>query len=302
MKLFLSKIALFALCILVLLSVMLIINRILLSHSNIFVLDKNIHSLILGDSRTKYDLDDKIIANTCNFSNDADSYFYSYLKLKVITKNNPQITTLILSFSQHNIEKTIETRWLLNDTHLNQRLKIYYVLLDRNDFLFLLKQKPKDLLANLFPQILYPTKLIKGKPIYGGYSEMDHNNLNDAIDKYLKESAGQEEKFTEASLEIKYLGKIRDYCKSNKIKLILINTPIHKMLNSKQENLYACYKKYFQDVSFLDFSQLELPDSCFSDLVHLSPAGSNYFSHYLMKKGIENMANELSFRAQFEKK
>ena len=301
MKLFLFQIAKFSLSIILLLGAILIINRILLSHSNIFVLDKNTHSLILGDSRTKYDLNDKIIENTCNLSNDADSYFYSYLKLKELVKNNPQVNTLILSFSQHNIEKMIEARWLLNDIHINQRLKIYYSLLDAEDFLFLLKQKPKELIANLFPQILYPTKLLKGRPIYGGYSDMDHNNLNDAIDMYLKESAGREEIFTEASNEIKYLKKIRDYCNSHKIKLILINTPIHKTLNSKQENLYVCYKSYFANISFLDFSQFELPDSCFSDLVHLSPAGSNYFSHYLEEKGIKNMANELSFRAKVEK-
>lgn len=294
MRLFLYKIAFMVLSIFILLVGILIIDRALLNHSNVFVFDRHIHSLILGDSRTKYDLNDKILKNTCNLSNDADSYFYSYLKLKAIVKKNPQITTLILSFSQHNIQKIIEQRWLLNDTHINQRLKIYYVMMDKNDFLFLLIQKPKELFTNLFPQILYPIKLFKGRDIYGGFSDMDHNNLKKDIDTYLKKIQGNEDKFTESLIERKYLEKIKDYCKNNKIRLILINTPLHKTLNTKQDNLYAYYKKYFSDIPFLDFGKLALPDSCFSDLVHLSPTGSNYFSHYLEDKGVINLTNESS--------
>ncbi|MGE5409533.1 MAG: hypothetical protein ACM3MI_01135 [Clostridiales bacterium] len=287
-----SKIAFMAFGILLLLCAILMVDRALLNHSNIFVLDKNIHVLILGDSRTKYDLNDKILSNTFNLSNDADSYFYSYLKLKALTKSNPQITTLILSFSQHNIEKMIENRWLLNDTHINQRLKIYYVLLDTDDFLFLLKQKPVEIFTNLFPQIIYPLKLFQGRDLYGGFSDMDHNDLKEEIDSYLKKTKGNEEEFLESSIETKYLDKIKEYCNIKRIKLILINPPLHKTLNSKQENLYAYYNKHLLDVPFLDFSKLDLPDSCFSDLVHLSPAGSNYFSHYLQAKGVENLANE----------
>jgi len=292
MRLFFSKIALMIVGILFLLGVILVIDRTLLKHSNIFVLDKNVHLLILGDSRTKYDLNDKILDNACNLSNDADSYFYSYLKLKAITKNNHQIHTLLLSFSQHNIEKSIETRWLLNNTHIGQRLKIYYVLLDINDFYFLLQQKPAQLISNLFPQILFPIKLLKGRNIYGGFSDMDHNVLQEEIDKYRKNANGQDEKFVESTIEKEYLEKIRDLCKANRIELIFINTPLHKTLNTKQEYLYVFYKKHFSDVPFLDFSKLGLPDSCFSDLVHLSPEGSNYFSHLLEEKGIINLANE----------
>lgn len=296
MKLFLSKIAYMSLSLLLLLLAILMMDRALLNHFNIFALDKSTHILILGDSRTKYDLNDKILSNTFNLSNDADSYFYSYLKLKAITKSNLQITTLILSFSQHNIEKNIEDRWLLNDTHINQRLKIYYVLLDANDFLFLLKQKPVEIFTNLFPQIIYPLKLIQGRDLYGGFSDMDHNNLKDEIDNYLKKTKGNEEEFLESSIETKYMEKIKDLCMLKKIQLILINTPLHKTLNSKQENLYAYYNKHFFDVPFLDFSKLDLPDSCFSDLVHLSPAGSNYFSHYLEAKGIVNLTNDRLYK------
>ena len=297
MRLFLSKIALMIVGILLLLGAILMIDRTLLEHSNIFVLDKNVHLLILGDSRTKYGLNDKILENACNLSNDADSYFYSYLKLKTVTKNNNQITTLLLSFSQHNIEKSVETQWLLEKTHINQRLKIYYVLFDIKDFLFLIKQKPAEVISNLFPQILYPIKLLKGRNIYGGFADMDHNVLKEEIVKYKKKTDSQDIKFTESSIERAYLEKIKDLCKTNGIELIFINTPLHKILIDKQEHLYVFYKKHFSDVPFLDFSRLDLPDSYFSDLVHLSPEGSNYFSHLLEDKGIINLANEATLNS-----
>jgi ABC-type sugar transport system permease subunit len=123
MKLFLRKTVLVFLILTVLLVVVTIINWAYITNSNYFILNKNINVLVLGDSHAKYALDDKILKNTCNLSTDADSYFYSYLKLKELNKKNIQIDTLLLSFSQHNISKSIETMWLFNSEHLKNRLK-----------------------------------------------------------------------------------------------------------------------------------------------------------------------------------
>jgi len=114
MKRFLKKLALIPLMLLLVVCLITIVNYSLLMFSNSFNLNKNVNTLILGDSHTKYAFNDQLMINTYNFSQDADSYFYSYLKVKQISKENIQIDTVLLSFSQHNIHKCIEKNWLLN--------------------------------------------------------------------------------------------------------------------------------------------------------------------------------------------
>jgi hypothetical protein len=268
-----------------------VFNKVLINYSSIFVLDKQVSVLILGDSRTKYSLNDKILSNTCNFSNDADSYFYSYQKLKMISKKNKQINTLMLSFSQHNIDRSIEKSWLLNSAYISERNQIYYALQNWEDVFFLAQRMPREMFTGLFSQVLYPKKLLKGRTLYGGYSDLDHIRLNKAIEKYNQRDLSKEEKFSESPIEKVYLEKIKEYCQANGIKLILINTPLYKILQEDQSNLNSFYAKYFSDVPFLDFSKLEMPDSCYGDLVHLTPAGAEYFSKFIEKKGINNLLN-----------
>lgn len=288
---FIKKIWLLGIIIGSLLCAITYINWAFINYSSFFVLSKNVNVLILGDSHTKYSFNDNIIRNSCNFSTDADSYFYSYLKLKELKKKNNQIDTLLLSFSQHNIDECIESRWLLNSSHLHSRLKYYYPLFDKKDIGFMLTQKPKDLFSNLFSQILNPLYFIlNGQSIYGGYAPLGHNILEQEINKQKENKTYQESKFISSTIEKQYLEKIKDYCAQNRIKLIFVNPPLHKLINNKQENLYSFYKTYFSDVLFLDFSKLEMSDDCYGDLVHLSPKGSNYFSKLIEKTGLLNLA------------
>jgi hypothetical protein len=223
MKLFVEKVGLLGIIVVALLCIITSINWIFIKYSNYFVLNKDVNILILGDSHTKYSINDNIIQNSYNLSADADSYFYSYLKLKEIKKKNCQIDTLLLSFSQHNIAKCIELRWLLNSSHLHDRLQFYYPLLDYNAFLFLIIHKPKELFSNLFTQALSPYYfLLKGKSVYGGYVPLNHNILEQEINKQ-KNNTTHESKFISSTIEKEYLNKIKDYCYQNGIKLIFIN-------------------------------------------------------------------------------
>lgn len=265
-------------------------NWAFIKNCDYFILDKNVNILILGDSHTKYALNDSIIKNSYNFSDDADSYFYSFLKLKEIKKKNKQIDTLLLSFSQHNIDENIETSWLLNSSQLFSRLRFYYPLLDKEDFIFLLNKRPEDVLSNLFTQIMNPVYYIKkGKSKFGGYGKLDHDNLKQEIFKANMAQKSTKSEFKEASIEKKYLGDIRKFCRENGIKLIFINPPLHKTINANENNLLIFYKKYFSDVEFLDYSKLKIPNDYFGDLVHLSPKGSVFFSKLIEKKESWNL-------------
>lgn len=292
MNLFLRKTGLFISLVFALLVLIFFTNVLLLHFSKIFYLDKKVNILILGDSRTKYSLTDKILSGSYNFSNIADSYFYSYQKLKMIAKKNPQIKTLLLSFSQHNIEKSNDKNWLLNSSYLSERNQYYYPMMNPEDFFFLLKIRHVGMLEDLFSQVLYPFKLRKGNKIYGGYADLDHIRLQKAIEKYKNNSEGKE-KFEESEVEKHYLRKIYSFCHDHGIKLIFINTPLHKTLFNQHENLDKFYIMNYPDVPFLDFSEMLLSDSCFGDLVHLTPEGAQYLSHFIESKGINKLIGDL---------
>jgi hypothetical protein len=292
MNLFLKKVLLFVGSVIVITVLSVCFNKIYLKVNHFFKLSSNVHILILGDSRTRYGLDDKYLNQTKNFSSDADSYFYSYTKLKELKENNPQIDTLILSFSKHNIVKSIENRWLLNNAHLKERLLVYFPILNKHEILFLLHNKPTETVKNVFSQVTSTYKyFIKKQGAFGGYKELEYSMLQKEIEKQ-KAEAGKEPAFEEAPIEKMYLRKIADYCKENHIKLILLNMPSHKALMGNKEVFYSFYKRNFSDVTFLDFGNIELSDDDYGDLVHLSPKGSEYFTRNIFIKGLQNLNKE----------
>ncbi|MEA4985563.1 hypothetical protein SDC9_50041 [bioreactor metagenome] len=287
MKLFVFKVIKISAIVIFLLLVLTVINSVIINYSNILVLDKSDNILILGDSQSKYAINDKLLNNVCNFSDNADSYFYSYLKLKKIKNKNPQIDTLLLSFSEHNIASYIEDRWLFNDTHLKSRLMFYYPLLDFYDVLFLLKEKPKSFVLNSFMQILSPLYYYqKGNNVFGGYANLNRNNFNVEKQKFQNKSGSDNELvFAESFYEKLYLDKIKEYCDINDITLIFISTPIHKVKRNSQNILQRYCKEKYQDVTFLDYSGLDMQDNYFADLVHLNPKGSYYFTNLIKDNG-----------------
>lgn len=288
MKQFGIKLGLFTILLICSIIIVTIGNSIVIKAMNPFKLESGEHILILGDSHTAFSFNDSIMTNARNFSNAADSYFYSFKKLQEIKKKNNQIDTLLLSFSGHNINADIEKRWLLNNEHIQDHLKIYFPLLDFNDIMFFLKHKPIELFKGCFSQLLLTYQLAKNNTKdYGGYRNLDNNILEDELAK-LSIRPEDNNTYEIATIEKVYLQKIVNYCKEHKIHLILVNPPLHKAINQEQKHLYQFYEKYFNEVTFYDLSMLEMKDDCFGDLVHLTPKGAKQFTNWFKQKKILN--------------
>ncbi|MBN2890725.1 MAG: hypothetical protein JXL97_02560 [Bacteroidales bacterium] len=279
-----------------------IVNKILMRHYNPFMLDRDKHLLIIGDSHTKYAFNDKILNNVCNMSYNADSYFYTYVKMKQIVELNPQIDTVFISFSIHNIHKCIEDMWLFNKSHLHDRLKLYLPMLDFEDFRFLFKIDKSELISSCFGQILFPLYIKLEKKRFGGYEDLKYNNLKNELEKLESDGIWKEYiSFEESEIETKYLIKTINLCKSHNKVVVLVNTPLHKSLNDRQENLYQFYNDYFSDILFYDFSKIEMKDEYFGDLVHLNSLGSTYFSGLIEKDRLFKLNNARSHNILYTK-
>ncbi len=254
------------------------LSWVLVQYSGVFTLDPQINVLVLGDSHTKYAIDDQLIPGLVNLSKDADSYFYTFLKLRKILDDNPHVDTVLLSFATQNMDESIDTMWFLDKDHLGDRLKFYYPLLSLRDIGFLIQHAPIELITNSFTQVLTPLYFIsKGLSIYGGYAPLDHNRLREELQKKTGQSEPRLD-WPESQIEIKYLNHIYQYCRQRKIELILIHTPIHSAARHDMEKLYQVYHRYFADIPFLDFNNMKLTDDCYGDLYHLTPKGAEIFS------------------------
>src|SRR6266545_1841324 len=77
-------------------------NKIILN-SKLFILNSDVHGLIIGDSHTMTSLNPGMLPSFVNFSQMVESYFYTYYKLKHLLEKNPQIKTVVLGYSYHNL-------------------------------------------------------------------------------------------------------------------------------------------------------------------------------------------------------
>lgn len=252
----------------------------------------NKKNIFLGDSNSMNAINDSLVTNSKNLSGSADSYFYSYLKLRKIINSENKIQRVFLSFSPHNI---IDNSWLFNETDLVSRFPIYMSMLDKSDFNFLFDKK-----ENLFKSSIYSTiknsisiyySILTDKidKSYGGYEPTYSNNLKKAIISLNENESVPNfripQKFIIYEEEILYLNKIINLCKTNNIELNLIITPKRKELLSFKKYFYKefllYYEANFSNINLYNFSDFTMPDDSYDDLVHLNYKGSVLFSKHL---------------------
>lgn len=282
MNKFLVKIFWFVLSVILVTTSVLLVNKIIIYKTNLFKLNHENNLLVLGDSHSRYALNDNIVPHLTNLSNNADSYFYSFIKLKVLKESNSQIDTLFLSFSDHNVLKSIENRWLLNEEHIKSRFSIYAPILGLNDFKLILNKN--NVLSNFFSVYNFPVRIFnKGIRAYGGYEDLKVQKLGKEIEIF-RNSAIKKTKIEYALIEIEYLQKIENFCELNHIHLILLNTPTHKVKHETSLDLETFRIQHIPSAEYWDFSKIEMPDSCFGDLVHLNEEGAKLFSYFFLQR------------------
>lgn len=244
---------------------------------------ENIHTLILGDSHTQCSINDTLLPNSLNLSESADTYFYSYVKLKRMLKHNPQINTLILGYANFNITDN-QDQWLQSENINSFKLPIYFFLFDQNDFSEFAKINPKffvefsgNILKRNFSHLyrIFTQEKINEFGI-GGFLA-----LKKQMEKKEKSINNKNIKSTwkQSEIDIFYLKKINDLCKIKNVKLILIATPTQEHSvsthNSKQ---VAFWKSQLKEASYLEFSDYKLENDNFADNSHLNAKGAANFT------------------------
>lgn len=237
--------------------------------------------LFLGNSRIQYGVNDQLIPNSLNVGLNADNYVFSYLKLKLLKKYNPQIDTLILGYDK----ATLTGYFQISDEKFHP---FFWDLLDFDDWLFFLKHDTKIFMSPLnWRKILYPIKSHIGDIKFqelgiGGYNDLFRDKLSEAIQQYKKSNS-----FIKAEkLQEKYLRKIVSFCLSNDIQVVFLNMPSHPItyVQSEDEYLNQYASSHYSDIPYWNYEFIELPDSCYGDLTHINYRGARTISLELRNK------------------
>jgi hypothetical protein len=255
--------------------------------------EKNI--LVLGDSTPECAINDKIFKQVFNFSSPAESYYYSFLKLRKILESNQDIDTVLLSFSPHNV---FDNNWFQNNNHIQHNFCRYYPLMSWHDLKYLLEYNQKILVYSCrhIPLQFLKNGLrkISRKTILklGGFKDLDLDRLVPALQALQEGKRIKDFKlpqhFGTTIVELHYLQKIVVLCKENELKLIFINLPKHPVLIKNKgygiQEFQQMYKMKFNQISYFDFSNFPLEDEFFVDLVHLNREGAICFSEFLSRR------------------
>lgn len=251
-----------------------------------FKLNTNTKYLVLGHSHSECAYNDSIIQNLQNFAQSAESYFYTYIKLKKLVQSNNQINTIFLEFSNYEIDDDWDYVYTWGNSLITSKFPKYSAITDKDDLFLILKKNFKTVISSksisLRSNLGFAFSKKSNYPKannWGGYLHLIRDKTDSLVlstDYLLKFQ--KTDKLASTNLE--YLLKIIDFCKKNKVNLYLIRSPLHpKYPGLHNETSYQnIIKTKLSKVEFLDFKNFPLQNSEFGDLNHLNHKGSKIFS------------------------
>lgn len=256
--------------------------------SSNYKIDPTITTLYMGDSYIECAINDSLLPSSINIAASSESYYYSYYKLKKLIINNPSISQVYLGFSFHSLSSH-------NDQSLNSKFIVprYFSLLPNKEKLRILyynKNQILSIIKNIIKEGVIIIKDKKKAPYYGGFKNdfFQTAPAKQSVDKSVSfhyYTYGEVNPFS--TLNIHYLNKINDLCKSNSIDLFLLNTPLYSYYYNNVPDEYITQLSNIinqYNFKYIDLSILDLGEKCFSpDGCHVSNFGAQITSTELFK-------------------
>jgi hypothetical protein len=263
------------------------------------VLDKNIHTIVLGGSVGMADWNDSIIPGSKNLCASAMTFGGALNNLKWATE-----------FNENKPDTVILSAGLLSLVYFYDEVDLPFVLLNteeekRNVLTYPVFFDNIKHLRDYWEYILvsFPYNNFEAyKGVDGGFSIGDNNEVNnpiayDHINLVIERSKeyGDQGLLSEAYLKTHFtyqlnnLRKIKEYCDTHQQTLIIFNTPTYKisdMVSDKGYRQLIC-SELGDSTLVAEYTRFEVPDSTYyRDLEHLNAKGALYFGEHIVKEGL----------------
>lgn len=281
MRLFLKNIILFGAIIIGIFATC-ITAKYTISHSISFKEPENVHMLFIGASHPYRGIDATLMNTATNRSAPSERYMFSYLKLKKIINDNPQIDTIFIECSPTDLFEHADDKYFA-ENEMSYFIPLYFPYFSSNEWKIYSYKMPdaiKLIIQKSFqPNQLFPDRIMTG---LGTQAEKAENlakmNSSEVIPAMIKGNAGNE-------INYHYLRKIIDLCNGNGIKLYGIYFPVyHPEYYYDQEYYHKALSEVFPDLDVLDYSGMQLPDSVRYDAHHLNWYGAQIFTTELKNR------------------
>lgn len=247
-----------------------------------FTIQQHRKMVLFGHSHPECAFNDTLITNFQNLAYSAEPYFYTYQKIKKVLTQNPHIETVLIEFSNNQIDEKMND-WTWGYKYMSSMFPKYASFMDREDINLLIKNNPKDFMNCMSISTRKNlVRVLTGNYNFsdemGGYLRIGklYDNGKAANDAKDKVSA----KFSDVN--VGYLKKIVNYSRARNKKVFLVRSPHHKNYEYlKNETAFVKIRNTeFADVDFLDFNNFPLHDDDFADYGHLNYKGADKFSKW----------------------
>jgi hypothetical protein len=279
MKKFLTKLLTFILILLSYFILNILVNRFIISRSNLPFRDINI--LIAGDSHPRKALDPGFFNSAQNISHDAEPYYVTYWKLKFIIKK-VNVDTLILGFCHHNFAASFNDKKLCAKNWCPEMFRIIYQI--RN----IRKIKNIEIDFGEFYKVYFQNMCLFPKKnhfrFFKEYSNSNRSNVSNFDVPIQEHFYKYKEDGWFSEIALCYLDSIIDLCRNNKVELILVASPEHKEYNKRVPTpvmdrfSFEKNKLMEQGLLVIDLSEDFYPDDYYFNTDHLNQKGASRFS------------------------
>ncbi len=256
-------------------------------------------TVVIGDSHLMSCLDPALLPDAVNLCNGAESYVATFYKLERILTDNPQMNHVILGFSYNNLSANQDDRFTIHRT--KGFFDKYYPVLPLELPRYVKLNETIFYHSFLEKMMLYPN--LGKKVIDGGFrnrtTQLQDADVVETIEKhYFKgDTLAGDSEFTPL-----YLDSIIHLCRSKKLKLTLVASPLHASYRelipdpvvatwqNKKDELVA------DGLSIWDFTRVDFPDTFYLDYDHLAYLGAEETTLYL--KSI--LENDSTFNSSYD--
>ena len=271
----------------------LLLNQLNHDALNNFKTKSNISTIILGGSQIQMSINDQLIPHSTNLSLDAESYQFSYFKLKGILKNNPTIKNLYLGCGYFYFS-TFYDEYIFGK-HSEDFFSRYFFILPTKEKKHILLNNIPNFSSSIRKTFSYGFNNInksQDQLSFIGYYKNTFSNtaanqtsIQNRLNVQFYEN-GRERSFS-SNNEI-YLKKIVLLCKKEKIKLVLFSPPLHPTYKKKIPRKFIQkfdYEMKKNKLKVIDFSSIQLADSCYlPDGSHVTAYGAKLTTQLFKQK------------------
>lgn len=242
------------------------------------------HIAFFGNSHIETSVNDSILSGTRNFARSSEIPEYMYAKLRLLHKYNPGLDTAFVCLDNLLIYTEGEISELMSPAFYDRLSPAdYRTILLHGSFQdiahHLSHPLDKAKLIDYIFAFTNPAHDIRRSIRIGGYMYLERDKLPEAIARAGKAETHPRREANRVSIH--FLDRIRQYCADNGITLVFICAPQHPASPWDKSYYRTLAAERYPDVPFLDFMNLEFPDSCYGDIDHLNHRGARIFSRFL---------------------